>query len=658
MKKQLLLILFALGTIFNASAISDIDLVRNRIGLFQNKYYKDNVWDVQRSPSYPTTDGIWKLTYFSDPYDALTNSDIDWGRNGDRYLMFNIVEADDFDPIRYKRYEDDIYRTGDYLLVLNLYESDGSFVKPVCNFSVIYGFGEVGFMAEVEGRFGTLFTNQGFSTGDKVEYITTVASTSKLSELSDYLYAPITTKSIAKPSPSVLTFTYDGFGHAPNIPENDAYGIKGQIIAQSAGSYSTTVYLKDITKARWDDGTTDDIIIYWSITKATYNMSSAKWNYTTAFAYDDTQKTVTVTGLPAGVTVSSYSGNTATNAGTYTARATLSYDANNYYTPSITDLSWTILKGDHDMSSASWSYTVPIAYDGTEKTVSVTGLPQGVTVSSYTGNSATVVGDYIASAVLSYDATNYNAPTIADLNWSITKGTYNMSTASWNYTSPFTWDNTEKTVTVTGLPAGVTAISYTGNKATLPGDYTAKVVLSYDAENYNAPLFGDLNWSIIADFPDLSIIQLWDNVLAVSNSGKHKDITDAEIRWYRDGQTLSQQGQYIYFNDNIPVGNYSADIIIGGDVILTLTYDVATKAQAVAYPNPVRSGSTVTVDLGEPRPDNERAEVVSLAGFPVNVYVAKQGSSYMISGLNAPGTYFVRVFTADKTVSTLKVVVR
>lgn len=101
MKKQLLLILFALGTIFNASAISDIDLVRNRIGLFQNKYYKDNVWDVQRSPSYPTTDGIWKLTYFSDPYDALTNSDIDWGRNGDRYLMFNIVEADDFDPIRY-----------------------------------------------------------------------------------------------------------------------------------------------------------------------------------------------------------------------------------------------------------------------------------------------------------------------------------------------------------------------------------------------------------------------------------------------------------------------------------------------------------------------------------------------------------------------------
>ena len=134
--------------------------------------------------------------------------------------MFNIVEADDFDPIRYKRYEDDIYRTGDYLLVLNLYESDGSFVKPVCNFSVIYGFGEVGFMAEVEGRFGTLFTNQGFSTGDKVEYITTVASTSKLSELSDYLYAPITTKSIAKPSPSVLTFTYDGFGHAPNIPES------------------------------------------------------------------------------------------------------------------------------------------------------------------------------------------------------------------------------------------------------------------------------------------------------------------------------------------------------------------------------------------------------------------------------------------------------
>lgn len=583
MKKLLLLVFFALGSLINTSAISDIDLLRNSISLFQNKYYKEHVWDVQRSPAYPVAGSNWRLSNFKNPFDRSTSNPIDWGTNNDRYLMFDIAEAFSTGTGYYSafNYKDDIKNTGDYALVLCLYEADGTFVKRICEYSQIYGFGDVGFVAVQEAHYGTLFTNEGFTTGATVNYIPTIGATTNLSELGDYTYAPVPTTGISKPSPSVLVFPYNGTSQGPAIPENENYTISGILTAVNIGTYSITISLNDPITTTWVDGTTDDIVLNWGITKGTYNMSSARWNYTDQISYDGTEKTVSVTGLPTGVTVSSYTGNTGTNTGTYTAQVTLSYDD-----------------------------------------------------------------------------TNYNAPSISDLNWTIAKATYNMSAAQWNYTSPFIWDGTEKTVSVTGLPTGVTVSSYTGNQASQPGDYTANAVLGYDTDNYNAVVMPDLSWSIVADFPDLNIVKLWDNVLAVSNSEKLEKIEGAEFKWYRDGQALSQKGQYIYFSENIPAGTYTVEILIGGTVAESLTYTIANNTQAIAYPNPVRSGSALTVDLGEQRPDDESADVVSLAGFPVNASVVKQGSSYMISGLNTPGTYFVRVFTADKTVSTLKVVVR
>jgi len=49
---------------------------------------------------------------------------------------------------------------------------------------------------------------------------------------------------------------------------------------------------------------------------------------------------------------------------------------------------------------------------------------------------------------------------------------------------------------VTGLPDGVSVSGYTGNTAADVGSYTAKVSLSYDADNYNAPVMEDLSWNI------------------------------------------------------------------------------------------------------------------------------------------------------------------
>ena len=78
-----------------------------------------------------------------------------------------------------------------------------------------------------------------------------------------------------------------------------------------------------------------------------------------------------------------------------------------------------IVKATYDMSGAGWDYAGEFIYDGSAKTVRVTGLPAGVTA-SYTGNSATVPGTYTAHVSFAYDKVNYNAPMpMEDLVWSI-----------------------------------------------------------------------------------------------------------------------------------------------------------------------------------------------------------------------------------------------
>lgn len=80
-------------------------------------------------------------------------------------------------------------------------------------------------------------------------------------------------------------------------------------------------------------------------------------------------------------------------------------------------------KADFDLSKAAWNYKEAFTYDGTQKKVEITGLPEGLTV-SYSGNTATEAGDYTAKATFSYDQSKYNAPDttkLATLAWSIAK---------------------------------------------------------------------------------------------------------------------------------------------------------------------------------------------------------------------------------------------
>ena len=281
------------------------------------------------------------------------------------------------------------------------------------------------------------------------------------------------------------------FGTASFSYSDSETGTYNSIVPTDAGTW----WIK-ATVAETTNYTSLEDITSFDIAKADFDMTGVSWDYVSAFTYDGTAKTVELTGLPNGVEIDKYSNHIKTDAGNYTASVTFDYDTTNYNEPSVADLNWVISKADYDMSGVSWDYVSAFTYDGTAKTVELTGLPNGVEIDKYSNHIKTEVGNYTASVTFVYDTTNYNEPSIADLEWEISKANYDMSGASWVYTEAFTYDGNEKTVTVTGLPSGITVDEYTDNAKTSVGTYTASVTFTYDSDNYNTPSMADLEWEI------------------------------------------------------------------------------------------------------------------------------------------------------------------
>ena len=210
--------------------------------------------------------------------------------------------------------------------------------------------------------------------------------------------------------------------------------------------------------------------------------------------YDGNEHEITVKGeLPEGAEVE-YKNNKATNSGIYNAEAKITCEG---YKDLTLKATLTINKLNYDVSNIGWNYTSPFTYDGSPKSVEITGtLPDGVTIKEYHNNAKTNAGDYTATVEFNYDTLNHNAPAVSSCAWKIEKATYDMSNAKWDYESAFTYNGAEKTVSVVGLPAGVTVKSYSDNTKTDAGEYTASVILDYDTVNYNAVSIANLNWTI------------------------------------------------------------------------------------------------------------------------------------------------------------------
>ena len=215
---------------------------------------------------------------------------------------------------------------------------------------------------------------------------------------------------------AISGLTYNGESQT-GVAAGTGYNLAGTYTAKDAGTYNAKVLLAD--GYEWSDGTTDALTLTWSIAKKAVAKPSAAKD----LVYNGKSQTGVAAGE--GYTVT---GNTQTDAGDYTAVATL--DKNHAWADGTTDsakAAWSIAK----KTVAKPSAAANLVYTGKVQTGVTSG--EGYTV---TGNTQTNAGTYAAVATLDKNhawADGTTAP--ATVQWTITKAAQNVTakTASKSY---------------------------------------------------------------------------------------------------------------------------------------------------------------------------------------------------------------------------------
>ena len=121
---------------------------------------------------------------------------------------------------------------------------------------------------------------------------------------------------------------------------NDGSVWHSETAPTKAGSYTATFTVTETANYSALTATVD-----FTVEKAICDLSCVEWYYTEAFAYDGLDHTVAVdeATLPEGAFVSTYTGHTASEVGTYQAAATIEYDSNHTGVSTIL-LDWRIAR--------------------------------------------------------------------------------------------------------------------------------------------------------------------------------------------------------------------------------------------------------------------------------------------------------------------------
>ncbi len=159
------------------------------------------------------------------------------------------------------------------------------------------------------------------------------------------------------------------------------------------------------------------------------------------------------------------------------------------YTLQNPEAKYNIAKAPLDLSGVRVSESA-LVYDGSMKTVILTGLPAGTSVIGYTDNSATEAGEYTLRATFAYDSANYTLDVSPTFTWRISPAPYDTSGFSFSG-GEFVYDGTPHFPTLIGsMPIGLDGIplefSFLSG-ATDAGEASVEVIFSSDSKNYYPP---------------------------------------------------------------------------------------------------------------------------------------------------------------------------
>ncbi len=282
---------------------------------------------------------------------------------------------------------------------------------------------------------------------------------------------------------ATTAYTYDGKSHTltglvASGETTFTYNDEAFEGAKNAGSYGITVSVAE-SKNRLAGTFT----VYLTIAKkqitiaanaqtSVYGEALAALTATAELAEGDAAESVYTLEKEAGDTVGEYeiSVNVVPN--------------DNYEVTQTANARYTITKATYDMTGVTFANKT-VTYDGSEKTITISGdLPQGVSV-DYQNNARTNAGEITATASFTGDAQNYFAIEDMTAKLTIAKATYDMSGVTFANKAA-TYDGAEKSIEITGdLPQGV-SVRYENNTRTNAGETTATAIFTGDAENYTA----------------------------------------------------------------------------------------------------------------------------------------------------------------------------
>ncbi len=185
-----------------------------------------------------------------------------------------------------------------------------------------------------------------------------------------------------------------------------------------------------------------------------------------------------------------------------------------------------VLKRVYDMSGAKWSAT-GFTFSGRANSVTLTDLPDGVTVREYIGNGFIYAGEYTVYAVFNYDTRNYEQPSLPAHTVTVAKQTVSLpSPGSVEY------DGTPHTASLVDSPLFSSGEMPT---ATNVGAYPITLTLT-DPDNYT---FGASDTAVVY----FVIIP------------RHITVTVSDADWY-------------FFDEDIsPTWEITAGSLVGGDAL-------------------------------------------------------------------------------------------
>ncbi len=185
-------------------------------------------------------------------------------------------------------------------------------------------------------------------------------------------------------------------------------------------------------------------------------------------------------------------------------------------------------------------------YDGTEKEILATNIPEGV-IASYENNKYVDAGTYNATVTLT--APGYKTKILTAnliINTAEIKDIV-FSNATYDY------DGTEKELLASNIPNGITAV-YTSNKGTDAGTYNATLTLS--AKNYTTKV---LNAVLLINKIEITDVSF--SSLTYDYDGNEKELTVSDVP---SGIQVSYQN-----NKGLDAGTYNATATLTGKNYIT-----------------------------------------------------------------------------------------